>query len=226
MFFPERITKIAPNDRVLEIGPGGLPHPRSDVFLELEYDDSITEEMQRGFANKPEYNKPVHYYNGIRFPFSDKEFDYVICSHVLEHVEDIDVFISELFRISSKGYLEYPTIYYEYLYNFPVHINILKKRDNELLYIKKQNTHLFEFVSVQKLFYHSLEQEYFSLVNSLQPYMFEGFEWLAPFEVRKAGAISELTWETLHIPKYSQPTKKPSILRKLKNIISRITSVN
>ena len=44
-----------------------------------------------------------------KFPFKDKEFDFVIASHVMEHVEDVDFFISELQRIASKGYIEVPT---------------------------------------------------------------------------------------------------------------------
>ena len=43
-------------------------------------------------------------------PFKDGEFDFVIASHVLEHVEDSYFFIKELERVSSKGYIEVPTI--------------------------------------------------------------------------------------------------------------------
>ena len=43
------------------------------------------------------------------FPFKDKEFDFVIASHVLEHVKDISYFIKELERISTRGYIEVPT---------------------------------------------------------------------------------------------------------------------
>ena len=42
-------------------------------------------------------------------PFEDKEFDFVIASHVLEHVEDFRFFINELERVSDKGYIELPT---------------------------------------------------------------------------------------------------------------------
>ena len=42
-------------------------------------------------------------------PFEDKEFDFVIASHVLEHVEDFKFFINELERVSNKGYIELPT---------------------------------------------------------------------------------------------------------------------
>jgi len=44
-----------------------------------------------------------------RLPFKDKEFDFVIASHVIEHVEDFEFFVKELERISSKGYIELPT---------------------------------------------------------------------------------------------------------------------
>ena len=44
-----------------------------------------------------------------KLPFKDKEFDFVISSHVLEHVEDISYFLNELARVSKKGYIEVPT---------------------------------------------------------------------------------------------------------------------
>ncbi len=58
-----------------------------------------------------------HYYkdknfvklDGKRLPFKDNYFDFVIASHVLEHVEDYKFFINELERVSSKGYIELPT---------------------------------------------------------------------------------------------------------------------
>ena len=58
------------------------------------------------------------YYKGRDFvkledktlPFKDKEFDFVITSHVIEHVEDVNFFIKELQRVSTKGYIELPTM--------------------------------------------------------------------------------------------------------------------
>ena len=47
--------------------------------------------------------------NDKKLPFKDNEFDFVIASHVMEHVEDIDYFTKELERISKKGYIEVPT---------------------------------------------------------------------------------------------------------------------
>ena len=44
-----------------------------------------------------------------KLPFKDNEFNFVIASHVIEHVENFEFFISELERISKKGYIELPT---------------------------------------------------------------------------------------------------------------------
>ena len=44
-----------------------------------------------------------------KLPFKDKEFDYVILSHVLEHVPNISKFAKEVERIAKAGYIELPT---------------------------------------------------------------------------------------------------------------------
>lgn len=44
-----------------------------------------------------------HVINLMNLPFNDNSFDFFICSHVLEHVEDDDLAIRELFRITKKG---------------------------------------------------------------------------------------------------------------------------
>ena len=46
---------------------------------------------------------------GKKLPFKDKEFDYVILSHVLEHIPNIKEFKKELVRIGKSGYIELPT---------------------------------------------------------------------------------------------------------------------
>ncbi|HAD25849.1 MAG TPA: hypothetical protein DCF61_08970 [Alphaproteobacteria bacterium] len=46
---------------------------------------------------------PVRAYDGQSFPFADGEFDYVYTSHVLEHVTDLDHFLSETGRVLRAG---------------------------------------------------------------------------------------------------------------------------
>ena len=83
------------------MGPGGTSHPRADVFLEKTFATEGEWKLQRGYADKLETNKKTVYYDGGKFPFADNEFDYVICSHVIEHIEDVEFFLSELFRVAS-----------------------------------------------------------------------------------------------------------------------------
>ena len=74
-------------------------------------------------------------------PFKDNEFDFVIASHVLEHVKDVKLFIKELERVSIGGYIELPTILEDNLVfeNKNDHLWHMEFNDvkNELLVSKK-----------------------------------------------------------------------------------------
>jgi len=54
-----------------------------------------------------------------KFPFEDNEFDFVIASHVLEHVHDPIHFCKELCRIGKRGYIEVPTPFWDNLTEGP-----------------------------------------------------------------------------------------------------------
>jgi SAM-dependent methyltransferase len=198
MFFPERIRNIGPTDKVLEIGPGGTPYPRSDVLLEKKFINLNEAEGQRDAPPLNDTSKVV-YYEGGAFPFQDKQFDYVICSHVLEHVEDVDYFLSEITRVGSKGYLEFPTIYYDYLYNFPEHTTFVFHKNDIIYWMPKSESGLEKFVNVQKLFYESLKSGHIGLVESLKCTMFQGFEWFENIKTEKANFINDLAFDVSDI---------------------------
>lgn len=191
MFFPDRIRQISDSDRVLEIGPGDSPHPRADILLERRFSKEEAYK-QRGGTPALSTSKTVVYYDGGRFPFADGEFDYVICSHVIEHVEDVEGFCREMFRVARRGYIEFPTVHYEYLYNFSVHTQLVRFESGELRYMPKSESGLMAFLPVQALFYRSLELGYCDLVEDLKLLMFQGVEWQEPFCVRRAFTLEEL----------------------------------
>lgn len=207
MFFPEKITLIRPQDKVLEIGPGGSPHFRSDAFLELKFDTNQERISQRGeVLQEPSFGKrPVHYYDGGKFPFGDNQFDYVICSHVIEHVVDPVSFLNEVFRVGAgRGYLEYPLVTYEYLYNFDVHLHFVKFdfEQGALRYLPKSDTAFSKFSAVNSLFYKMLECGWDDLCAANKRLFFEGVEFNQPFAVEKTSELETLLpAQSLIIPK-------------------------
>jgi SAM-dependent methyltransferase len=221
MFFSERIKNIAPTDKVLEIGPGAHPHQRSNILLELQYENEKDRSAQFGHEKKLSTDKKIVYYDGKKFPFSDKEFDYVICSHVIEHVEDVPGFLEEIFRVSNKGYFEYPLVYYDYLYNFDVHVNFLKYNNGCLKYMKKEKSGLLEFKPVQQLFNISIQKGHVALVNDLLLLLMEGFEWDKPFKIHEVTNLKEICHENLVVPE-AKVTLPPSRIQLFKQLIRSI----
>ena len=83
--------------KVLDVGCGYRAHPKASVIADVQ--DLSNYYKERKFIK----------INEKKFPFKDKEFDFVIASHVIEHVDDFEFFIKELERVSSKGYIELPS---------------------------------------------------------------------------------------------------------------------
>ena len=106
---------LQPTDFILEIGSGHNPKIRSDVLCDKFIDD----DTQRG--GKIVADRPVVEADGQYLPFADASFDYVICSHVLEHVENPELLFSELMRVASRGYIETPSEIAEWLYGWEYH---------------------------------------------------------------------------------------------------------
>lgn len=187
-----KILSINKDDRVLEIGPGGEPYPRSDVFLELEIADESISLAQRGYQQKLKTNKPVIYYNGNNFPFKDAEFDYVICSHVIEHVPDVEYFLKEMFRVAKRGYLAYPSIYYDYIYKINEHVNVLFKKGNTLYWMKQTEIGLDMFNKIRKFYHNATFKNYW--VEGCQSLWTQEFEWNSPFHIVHADNWELLTY--------------------------------
>ena len=95
-FVSDTISKNA-NWKILDIGCGYRAHKSASVIADIQ-------DLSNFYENK-NFVKITE----KKLPFKDKEFDFVIASHVIEHVDDFEFFIKELERISSKGYIELPS---------------------------------------------------------------------------------------------------------------------
>ncbi len=171
MFFKPKVSlSVWP---ILEVGPGSLPFYLSDVWLDFLFNK---EDIRKQSGNQiPATGKPKVYYTGGRFPFKDKTFQYVIASHVLEHVpwDDIPLFISELERVAFAGYIEIPRWTWEILGDFDVHISsgdII----NDVLYLFKKLKRFDNSEIFQEFLYLKSCQEFIRLERDL---FFCHIEW-------------------------------------------------
>ena len=124
---------IRADDFVLEIGSGHNPKTRSDVLC----DKFIEDDEQRG--GEIITDRPIVAADGQFLPFADNAFDYVICSHVLEHVEDPRQLIAELMRVANRGYIETPSEIGERIYGWHYHNWVVNLINNRLI-LQKNNT--------------------------------------------------------------------------------------
>lgn len=112
------LLDIKPQDRVLEIGSGDNPHPRSDILC----DRYVHNNSQRAGEFPIVIDRPFIVADGYHLPFKTKSFDYVICSHILEHLEDPKSFLKEVVRVGESGYIEVPSALSERLFGWDFHL--------------------------------------------------------------------------------------------------------
>lgn len=98
---------IEPGANVLDVGSGHLPFPLATVLTDSAVEDNFY--GRAGAPIKTIHGLPVHSCSIESLPFGDKEFDFVNCSHVIEHVKRPDVACNELIRVAKRGYIETPT---------------------------------------------------------------------------------------------------------------------
>jgi SAM-dependent methyltransferase len=127
-----KILKENQKWKVLDIGCGYTANENATVVSDVQ-------DLSNFYKNK-QFVKITE----KKLPFKDNEFDFVITSHVIEHVDDFEFFISEIERISKKGYIELPT----------------KLGDN--LVFENSNDHLwmFEYDDVSNILLASKKQEF------------------------------------------------------------------
>ena len=137
-----------------------------------------------------------------KLPFKDKEFDFVIASHVMEHVEEIDFFIKELERVSKKGYIELPTML----------------EDNLVFENKKDHLWHMDFDDVENKLLISKKIQYFEPVLTVSTIKKLN-------EVFRTSLVLELIWEDSINYIVNQSTedtfKKISVLNLLKKYFSK-----
>ena len=93
----DKILSEKKNWKILDIGCGFNPNQYATTICDVL-------DLKEQYSDK----KFVKLENE-NLPFADNEFDFVIASHVLEHVKDPTKFLNEISRVANQGYIEVPT---------------------------------------------------------------------------------------------------------------------
>ena len=136
-FYERRIAvPVGPGALVLDVGSGDKPHWRADVLLDRY--SGAEHGVQRSGRASARLPRPLFDADAADMPFADQVFDYVICSHLLEHVTDPGGVISEMVRVARAGYIEVPRITSAKITDFPSHLWWCDLVDGELVFTAKQ----------------------------------------------------------------------------------------
>ena len=175
---------------ILDIGCGYNANKFANVICDVQ-------DLSNHYQNK-KFTKLIE----KKLPFKDKEFDFVVASHVMEHVEDVEFFIKELERVSKQGYIELPTML----------------EDNLVFENKKDHLWHMDFDDVENKILISKKVQYFEPVLTVA-----SIKRLN--EIFRKSLVLELLWKNKIDYKINKSTEenfgKISILNLLKKYFSK-----
>lgn len=115
---------IKPSDLVLDVGGGDQPLSRANFVLDFMPWDFGEKRptMFKEIWPTPYFSKKTWIQQDIcaktPWPFEDKKFDFVFCSHTLEDVRDPIWVCQEIMRVGKAGYIETPSRIVESMLGF------------------------------------------------------------------------------------------------------------
>ena len=98
---------LKPSDKILDVGSGNIPFHLATHLVDITIENDNLGRAGAAFEHVD--GIPVYECNLEKLPFEDNEFDFVYCSHVLEHVAEPNKACSELIRVGKRGFIESPT---------------------------------------------------------------------------------------------------------------------
>lgn len=133
--WPHRITK---GMRVLDLGCGSNPSAHATVYCDRWW-RGVAErtEHDRETFDPAAYDRPFVAADAMALPFRDGAFDFVICKHLLEHLENPLAACDEIARVGVAGYIECPSTAADALFGAPIHLWLVRKEGDTLVFTRR-----------------------------------------------------------------------------------------
>jgi len=187
------------NWEILDIGCNIAPVEFAQTVADVQNFSKFYEEKNKKFVLIKDKN----------LPFSNNQFDFVYASHVIEHVEDLSFFISELKRISRQGYIELPSIL----------------EDNIVLSTNSSDDHkwMFKFDDVEKVLLVEKKKQL------IEPFITHGVLFDSLRKNFRSSLVLELYWENeinYEFRDFTIKAKKPIFFSIIKKYFSHFIRKN
>ena len=189
-FHSRRIAIPVDSDAlVLDVGSGDKPHWRADVLL----DRFVGSEFggQRSGRPAARVSRPLFAADAADMPFADGVFDYVVCSHVLEHVNDPAAVVAEITRVGRAGYVEVPQAASAKILDFPSHLWWCRLDGSTLVFTAK-HARAFDPEIAGYIERSGLEREFEKLLDRAFDYRVVSLRWKDDIDVRVEGEVDPL----------------------------------
>lgn len=110
-------VEVADDAIVLDVGCGAWPNELATIACDRSLDEDI---HRTGLATV--VDRPFVICDAAALPFRDGSIDFVIASHIAEHIDDPAAFCTELTRAAKAGYIETPSPLADWLLDEEYHI--------------------------------------------------------------------------------------------------------
>ena len=176
--FPRR-HRIPEDAVVVDIGCGHMPNMRANVLADKFLADDAERQQPIGLDERP-----FVVCDALHLPFKDGSVDYVICSHLAEHVEEPEALFAELTRVAAAGYVECPGRVREMLHGWEFHRWYVEVEGGRLVFEEKprglHDAELHEWFS--RRFETDREFEGFFVDNMERLGLVAAYDWVGRIE--------------------------------------------
>lgn len=180
--FAWRDIPVKSHDLVLDVGSGDNPHVRADILCDAHLLDSGE---RSGKFDLIVDGRPFVFADACKMPFKDKAFDFIICSHLLEHMRNPADLLEELMRVGKAGHIEAPSSLMEKLYGWSFHRLLVDYGGNSLVIRPKSKDEKYGIIPEEIKKSTCWER----LVKDNSQYFLVSYLWKEKIEYRIEGAL-------------------------------------